>query len=143
MTKTCVDPTTFFGGADCRRMVQHCSFRVFPSSRWIALPKQKSSQLYYLFIAVVRRRDRFMPFPRAWTQSEMQLAYDNNCFAMFISSMSNVLNCNIIVSSNSSCAIRFTFRMISLGKVWTPLSSPPMGLVVPLLFFHKGSFGIK
>ena len=33
-----------------------------------------------------------------------------------------MLDCDITVSSNSSCAITFTFRLIPLGKVWTLLS---------------------
>ena len=34
----------------------------------------------------------------------------------------NVLDCNIILSSNSSHAITFTFKLIPWGKAWTPLS---------------------
>ena len=37
--------------------------------------------------------------------------------------LANVLDSDIVVSLNSSCTITFTFRLISLGKVWT--SSPP------------------
>ena len=36
--------------------------------------------------------------------------------------MGNVLDCHIIVSSNSSCTITFTFRLVPLRKTWTPLS---------------------
>ena len=33
--------------------------------------------------------------------------------------VANVLDCDIIVSSNSLHVITFTFRLIPLGKVWT------------------------
>ena len=37
--------------------------------------------------------------------------------------MVKAMDCEIVVSSNSSRAITFAFGQISLGKVWTPLSS--------------------
>ena len=39
--------------------------------------------------------------------------------------VAKVLNCDIIISSNSSHAIRFSFGIICLEKVWTIFSNPP------------------
>ena len=41
--------------------------------------------------------------------------------------------------------IMFTFRLIPLGKVWTPLSHslPAIVWIVPLPSFYKDNFGIK
>ena len=56
--------------------------------------------------------------------------------------MVKTMNC-VIVSSNSSRAIMFTFGQIPLEKVMKPLILLAMDYIVPLLFFSKDGFGIK
>ena len=50
---------------------------------------------------------------------------------------------DIVVSLIFSQIVAFTFRLIPLGKVWTPLSLPGMGYLVPILSFYEDSFGIR
>ena len=58
--------------------------------------------------------------------------------------MSTLLDCSIVWSklSNPSCAIRFTFRRIPLGKILTLYPPSAMGDIVPWLFF-KDNLGIR
>ena len=56
------------------------------------------------------------------------------CFGSSQGTMVYMLDSNILVNLNSSHAIRFTFGLISLGKVWTPLSTP---------CFYNDGFGMK
>ena len=39
--------------------------------------------------------------------------------------VANILDCDIVESSNSSHAIAFIFELIPLGRVWTPIIPPP------------------
>ena len=55
--------------------------------------------------------------------------------------IANVLNCDIVASSNSSHAITITFRLTSLGNVWTPLISLARGWKAPPQFsFDRNHF---
>ena len=54
----------------------------------------------------------------------------------------NVLDYDVIVSSNCSCTTTFTFEEIPLGSYGSPYLSASYGLN-SLLLFYKDSFGIK
>ena len=88
----------FFSG------VQLVWIQSFPSSRLVALPKLKNPVSFILSVTE-RRRDWFMPFPRALVQREIQIAlsriwtqftnsisYDNNHYIKSTSSFLKVLN---------------------------------------------------
>ena len=55
--------------------------------------------------------------------------------------VTNMLDWDIVVSSNSSCTIRFPFELMLLGKCFIPYTAA-IDLIIPLLF-NKDSFGIK
>ena len=57
--------------------------------------------------------------------------------------MAKVCDGNIIVSSNSSHTIMFTFRLIPLRKVWILLSPTPAIDRIVSVFFYKDGYGIK
>ena len=60
--------------------------------------------------------------------------------------VANVLGYDIKGNSNPIYPIMFIFRLIPLGKLWNtffPDPHPPMGCIVPLLFFYDNSFGIR
>ena len=46
-------------------------------------------------------------------------------------------------NSNTSRSITFTFGVMPLRKVWTPVYLPDWQLIVPLLFFYNNGFGIE
>ena len=53
----------------------------------------------------------------------------------------NMLDCNIIVNSNSYHIITFTVRLILLGKVWTTSpSTPAVSQIMPQLFFYNDGY---
>ena len=56
----------------------------------------------------------------------------------------NMLNCDLIVSLNSSHTITFPFRLIPFRKVWTTLSPTRNGLnCINTVYFHIDGFSIK
>ena len=57
--------------------------------------------------------------------------------------MVNVLDCNIVVSLNSSCSIIYIFRLVALGKVLNPIIPPNSGLNNILLFFFLFFFFLQ
>ena len=73
-------------------------FRIFPSPRSVVLPRLKSpkpSWLNYL-PTTVRRRDRFMPFPRTLAQNETQTSPFRNWTWIAISSTITVAQLSLL-----------------------------------------------
>ena len=69
---------------------------------------------YVLFIYVMNILCTFHTYPDIWQCYNMR-----NIRGLRV----KALNCGIVVSSNFSQAITFTFGIIAPGKVWTPLFS--------------------
>ena len=58
--------------------------------------------------------------------------------------MVKAIDCGIVVSEFELQSRYYApFRTNTFGKGMNPLILPPMGLIVPLLFFYQGGFRIK
>ena len=55
----------------------------------------------------------------------------------------NIILGNIVLSSNSSCAITLIFWLILERKIWIHVSHSAVGKILSLVFFYKDGFDIK